>query len=297
MVKKEKKRKEEENKEKNKENKEKNKGKRMSKNTRLIIIFLSIAVVILFLLIMFILFQTQITSFYNNAVGNVFVYQGMTFQKERLGTMNIYSTELAIQGKDSQTRYFLLHLLNDPRRLFNEKNITRKIQSGVYVSFTNSTLNCSGTSLAGYKLGEFATALGAKATGALTDYARAIQDLNESGNYTEEMILERVKNCSDSKYNSVIILDAGYNETRIFNDFSAGEKSNCYIIQAKNCETAKAAEMFILDLINVMQIYKETENTNNTKTEEVITEEMPKDTTIMNLSEMLNVSEEEIISG
>ncbi|OGZ89640.1 MAG: hypothetical protein A2444_04225 [Candidatus Staskawiczbacteria bacterium RIFOXYC2_FULL_37_19] len=221
----------------------------------------------------------------------------MEFKKTKFGNLDMYITSLAITGKDGQTRYFELKLYNDPRKLNNEKNLTKRVLPKSYIALTNSTLDCNGTALAGYKLGEFFTALGSQTKGALTDYARASQDMNISGNLTIKELNELVRNCSNSKSYSIVILDTGYEKQSVFNDFSVpelGEKENCYIIQAKNCESTKAVESFILDLIYVMQFQKPIENNQTQKNETM----PPKpDDSQLNLSQALNASEGDLIVG
>lgn len=274
----------------------------MAKNkNKTMIIFLIILVVVLALTILGLIFKEQVSdtwnTIYNKVSGNTFIYQGMEFQKTKFGTIDLYVTSLAITGKDGQIRYFELKLYNDPRKLNNEKNLTEKVLTKSYIALTNSTLDCNGTALAGYKLGEFFTALGSQTKGALTDYTRASQDMNISGNLTTKELKELVKNCSDSKSASIVILDTGYEQQKIFNDFSVpelGKNENCYIIQAKNCESTKAVESFILDLIYVMQVQKET--TNN-QTEDNGTMPKKPDNSQLNLSQALNTSEGSLVVG
>lgn len=274
----------------------------MAKNkNKTMVVFLIILVVVLALTVLGLIFKTQVSdtwnTIYNKISGNTFTYQGMEFQKTKFGSLDLYVTSLAIAGKDGQTRYFELKLYNDPRKLNNEKNLTKRVLTKSYIALTNSTLDCNGTALAGYKLGEFFTALGSQTKGALTDYARASQDMNISGNLTAKELKELVKNCSDSKSYSVVILDTGYEQQKIFNDFSVPElekNENCYIIQAKNCESTKAVESFILDLIYVMQIQKET-TANNTEDNRT----MPKkqNNSEINFSQLLNASNGSLVVG
>lgn len=275
----------------------------MAKNkNKKLIIFLGILVFILVLVVLALIFKDTTVDIYDKIVGNKFTYQGMQFQKTKFGTLDLYVTSLAIAGKDGQTRYFDLKLYNDPRTLKNEKNLTEKALAKSYIALTNSTLDCNGTALAGYKLGEFFTALGSQTKGALTDYTRASQDMNTSGNLTIKDLKELVKNCSDSKYASIVILDTGYNQQKIFNDFSVpelGKNENCYVIQAKNCESTKAVESFILDLIYVMQVQKETTNNQTTANATKNNGTMPKkqDNSQLNLSQALNTSEGSLVVG
>ena len=201
----------------------------MAKNkNKPLIIFLIVLIAVLTLTVLGLIFKDQISdtwdNVYNKVSGNIFTHQGMEFKKTKFGNLDMYITSLAITGKDGQTRYFELKLYNDPRKLNNEKNLTKRVLPKSYIALTNSTLDCNGTALAGYKLGEFFTALGSQTKGALTDYARASQDMNISGNLTIKELNELVRNCSNSKSYSIVILDtstrhglvnSAYNERRI----------------------------------------------------------------------------------
>lgn len=263
------------------------------KNQKTIIIFLIVLVAVLSLTVVGILFKNNLTPIYDKIVGNVFTYDGMTFFKEKAGDLTLYSTELAITQKDGSLRYYVLRLYNDPRTLKPENNLTRRVLPTVYVSFTNASIDClpsSGTStIPEIEITMFINAIGSKASGAFADYSRALEELNASGNYTDKMIRDKVKNCSDSKYASVIIFDANHETQRIYNE------GNCYIIEAKNCNRLEAAETFILDLIKVMREQKTEPENESSNTS--INNDTKGDVDLNNISKQLNISSEELVVG
>ena len=260
------------------------------KNQKTTIIFLIVLVTVLSLTIVGILFKDNLTPIYDKIVGNVFTYDGMTFFKEKVGNLTLYSTELAIKQKDDSVRYYVLRLYNDPRTLRPENNITKRVLPIAYISITNNSINClsQSSSIPDVEISMFINAIGSKASGAFAEYSKALEELNASGNYTEKMILEKVKNCSDSKRASVIIFDAMHDVQRIYNE------GNCYIIEAKNCNRLEAAETFILDLIYIMRQAQEPENESQDTS---INNDTKKDIDLGDISKQLNISSEDLVVG
>lgn len=226
--------------------KEKEKGKEVKRrwNYKKITIALIILVLLLAIVVLGFVFKTQLLDLLNKTQGNVFTYHNMTFNKTYFGTLLMYQTDLAIyRPVQNNTLYWQLKLRNDPRTLDKniQANLTDKLTRKVYISFDKEPLDCNGTMLTAYKLGEFMDALGAHKEAAFANEEIA----NASGNNgTYE-----VKNCSDAVngWSVILLKQSDTDKTYIHQD------GKCYILEIANCETIEASERLMLALIDTMK--------------------------------------------
>lgn len=223
------------------ENKKNEKQKKRRWNYKKISIALAILVVILIIVIL-ILFRTQIAELFTSPKETTFIYNGMTFNKTYFGKLLMYETNLAIyRPVQDNIIYWTLKLRNDPRELDKNiaANITNKTTRKVYISFDRYPIECNGTMLAAYKLGEFFDVLGV-----YKEAAFATEDLAKENNNTY-----KVKNCSDAqgKWSVVLLKQSDTNKSYIH------QEGQCYILKIANCETIETTERFFLALIDTMK--------------------------------------------
>lgn len=238
-----------------KEKKEENKEKEKRKwNYKRIAFALAILVIILVLAILGFVFKTQLLNFWNKVQGNVFQYHGLTFVKGKQGSLTLYATQLAIyRPVQNETFFYTLYLRNDPRALEKtiEANVSSKLTRKVYVSFEAEPLQCNGSILAAYKLGEFLDAAAIYKKGAFANEEIAKNLSNNYENY-------EIKNCSDAqgKWSVILFKQSDKNKSYIH------QEGQCYILEVADCKMIETSERFILALIDVMKKTTENNETN-----------------------------------
>lgn len=244
----------EKKKEEGKEGRKEKKGRRW--NYKRISIALTIIVVILALVVFGFVFKTQLLTFWEKLQGNVFDYHGFTFVRGKQGSLVLYATKLAIyRPVQNETFLYTLYLRNDPRTLEKaiESNISSKLTRKVYVSFESEPLQCNGSILAAYKIGEFldAAAIYKEGTFASEEIAK-----NLSNNSY------KIKNCSDAqgKWSVILFKQSDTNKSYIH------QEGQCYILEVANCNMIEMSERFILAMIDVMA-KKQTIEIENNETE------------------------------
>ena len=238
------------------EKKEKKVKKRLNKKR--VAIALVILVVVVAIVLGATVFRENVKELFTVKEESSFVYHGMTFNKTYFGKIPMYQTDLAIyRPVQNNTLYWTLKLRNDPRVLDKNiaSNITDKPTRKFYISFDRYPLECNGSILGSYKIGEFLDALGAYKEATFANEALA-----EENNNTY-----KVKNCTHATEDwSVILLkqsDTGKSYLH--------QDGQCYVMEIANCETTETTERLILALLDTMKHApevqtNETNTTNNT---------------------------------
>ena len=197
------------------------------------IFFLMVGLIIIIVGIPFI-----ITNFINN-----FDYQGLTFQKTKLGDLTFYSTQFPVMGPTGNAvGTYEVNLRNDPRDLAKIPVTTRdnKIYFAIdrnkygtaYISLNPFMEMCEGdTVIAMATLSGFLKDSGFAVVPAYTDKAYAAQ----------HGALSRW--CHDDGFDTVFVVTDG-NETAI-NELGP----SCYELQFKNCEVIDVSERVILSVL------------------------------------------------
>ncbi|MCX8194233.1 MAG: hypothetical protein N3G19_02620 [Candidatus Pacearchaeota archaeon] len=232
--------------------------KREKQNYRKIAIVFAVLVVVLTLVVLGFVFKAQLLNLWNKIQGNVFQYHGLTFVRGKQGNLILYATKLAIyRPVQNETFIYTLYLRNDPRVLEKtiESNISSKLTRKAYVSFEAEPLQCNGSILAAYKIGEFLDASAIYKKGAFANEEIA---KNLSKNYENY----EVKNCSDAqgKWSVILFKQSPTKESYIH------QEGQCYILEVADCKMIEISERFILALIDVMK--KQTIEAENNKTNE-----------------------------
>ncbi|MEM4153146.1 MAG: hypothetical protein QXK80_03495 [Candidatus Pacearchaeota archaeon] len=227
------------------EKEKKEKKEKRKWNYKRIAIVLVILVVILTLIVLGFIFKNQLTIFWNKVQGNVFQYHNLTFVKGKQGNLTLYATQLAIyRPLQNETFFYTLYLRNDPRVLEKtiEANVSSKLTRKAYVSFEAEPLQCNGSILAAYKLGEFLDAAAIYKKGAFASEEIA---KNLTNNYEDY----EIKNCSDAqgKWSVILFKQSDKNKSYIH------QEGQCYILEVADCKIIEISERFILALIDVMK--------------------------------------------
>lgn len=219
------------------------------KSEKRIITFLIILIVVLAIIVLALVFKTQLNTLWHNIKGDTFKYHNITFQKTKFGNLTMYATQLAIyRPTENKTYGYTLYLRNDPRELETiQANISSKLQRKVYVSFEAQPLECNGSILAAYKLGEFIDALGLYKEGTFAN-----EEIANNSGYNSD----KVKNCSDAKRGQSVVLFKQSDKSESY----IHQEDYCYILEVANCEIIETSERFILALIDTMSKKQEEEN-------------------------------------
>ncbi len=211
-------------------------------NYKRVAIALAILVVILAIVILSFVFKAQLAGFWARVKGDTFNYHGMTFNKTYFGKILMYETNLAIYRPiQNNTLYWTLKLRNDPREL--EKNIaanvSEKPKRKFYVSFDRYPLECNGSILGSYKIGEFLDALGA-----YKEATFANEELANENNNTYD-----VKNCSHATgdWSTILLKQSDTGQSYIH------QEGQCFIVEIADCETTETSERLILALLDTMK--------------------------------------------
>ncbi|MGB9708044.1 MAG: hypothetical protein ACPLXC_01820 [Candidatus Pacearchaeota archaeon] len=230
-------------------------GKKVKKrlNKKRFAIALAILVVIVAVVLGATVFRENLKKLFTAKEENSFVYHGMTFNKTYFGKILMYETPLVIYRPiQNNTLYWMLKLRNDPRVLDKNivSNITDKPTRKFYVSFDRYPLECNGSILGSYKIGEFLDALGAYKEATFANEALA-----EENNNTY-----KVRNCSHATKDwSVILLKKSDTDKSYLH-----QDGQCYIMEIANCQTTETTERLILALLDTMKRAPESPETQET---------------------------------
>jgi len=189
-------------------------------------------------------------------VFNKFNYEGITFQKTKIGDLTFYNTNLPvyhqpvslssatgmvvdeIPGNDKDQGGYLLTLREDPRELDNIKsdldinNITFIKSKTVYVTYNASDPICEHNVISAADIARFLLNFGKlDAEGATVNKE-----------YADENKIPYIT-CDNSPDHTVINMVAG-NESRIFK-----VKDNCYELMYANCDMVGVTDKFIVNII------------------------------------------------
>jgi len=167
-----------------------------------------------------------LSSFYHGL--NTVKYNGMTFQKVKVGELVFYYYDYSFKDMEGQQYHYNLYLRNNPKE--NNVSLSGEIilpgDMDIYLSVNSSGLNmCEDSNIALGTLSNFLTSNLLTIKAAKPDFLEAKQT-----NFT-------FANCKSEPGNVVILVQEG-NETRI------SKEGNCHIIDVANCEVMKAVEKF-----------------------------------------------------
>ncbi len=194
---------------------------------------------------------------------NKFESAGLQFQKTRFGQLDFYSAKIPVTnvlpttGKsvsiDDATGKFEINLRNDPRTLDDVKiyvpnnEIKFISRNPVYISIQSDAPMCRDNTIAVAELAAFLTDFAnLKVKGALDNKSAA----SASG--------FPYRTCNDSgNFNTIIMIRNG-NESSI-----RQLQKNCYEIQYKDCDINRAAEKFILVVLEKYMSYFEEKNSDS----------------------------------
>lgn len=210
---------------------EKDNENNLKKENRQIMWMMTLMTLIIIIVIM-------VPYVYNNFI-NKFDYNGLEFQKTKLGDLVFYSSKFpVVSGTGQVIGDYAVNLRNDPRELDDViVNVTdNKIQFALegnkfgttYISLNPFMKMCEDTVISMAALSGFLGDSGLEVKSAYTDKAYAREN-----NGTHRW-------CYDSGFDTVIIVTDG-NETSI-----TEIAPNCYKISYKDCEILKASERFEL---------------------------------------------------
>jgi hypothetical protein len=167
-----------------------------------------------------------LSSFYHSL--NTVKYNGMTFQKVKVGELVFYYYNYMFKDMEGQQYRYNLYLRTNPKE--NNVSLSGEIilpgDADIYLSVNSTGLNlCEDGNLA---LGSLSNFLSSN----LLSIKAAKPDFNEAKetNFT-------FANCKSKPGNVVILVQEG-NETKIT------KEGNCHIIDVANCEIMKAVEKF-----------------------------------------------------
>jgi len=164
---------------------------------------------------------------------NTFKFAGVTWEKEEYQNLNLYHARFKVmEGFPTYNAYFR----TDPRK--NDVQILNgtyfKFYKDTYISLSPNVEVCGGANVIANKLlGEFFLAVGVNAQGAIAEEDRA-KELNLT--YMDCSII-------GDEESVVLIKKSDKLEIKQFG-------KNCYQIDVGDCENIKAAEQFILGIMN-----------------------------------------------
>ena len=169
-----------------------------------------------------------------------FEFNGLKWQKEKFGNLNVYSTVLQGQGVSGQPLDLKVILKNNPKKLNvpveGDVFVFSRMPVYLALNLTSGVDECEPTSL--ISLGYTMAGLGYDLKTAATTKETA-----------EENDLEFMT-CNESRINTIMTLTTG-NESKITR--GVGEERNCYTLTVANCELDKVIEQFEVEVLkNIM---------------------------------------------
>ena len=202
------------------------------------IVMLMIGVVLIILLVPYVM-----VHFFDT-----FEYEGLEFQKTKLGNLVFYSTKFPVMSlTGAVVGEYAVNFRNDPRTLgYIPVNVTnntiRFVKEGdnfspVYITLNPHMRICEDSVIGMAGLSRF-----------LSDSGLKVQSAYSDKNYARENNAT-YRWCDTSQFDTVIFVTDG-NETSI-----TEIDSHCYQIQFKECEILQASEKFQL---KILQDYSET---------------------------------------
>lgn len=230
------------NKIKNKERKKESKKVRKIRKTRFVVFILIILIIV-----------AAVIFLLNYNESDKFIYHGKTWKIEYKNNLTFYTIRLSIPRtreiensteQENYTLHYNLKLINDPRILDRiPQNIEEMPHKKTYLSIDESIMGCKNNVLAAWEIGEFLGALGIEAEGAVTSLDIFEEILNKD--YLEK----KVKTCADADQNTTILILKSDEINQIFKDST---NENCFILQAKECETLEITERYLVALVDLM---------------------------------------------
>ncbi len=192
----------------------------------------------LFLMISFLIIVIAVPYMQMNFI-NKFSYNGLTFQKTKIGELMFYSTKFPVISLTGETiGDYAVNLRNDPRKL---GNVFTNVSNGtirfaidgekfgtVYITLNPAMKICEDTVISMAGLSAFLGDSGLEVKSAYSDEAYAKQ---QNATY---------RWCDSSQFDTVIyVTDGEKTSIKEIDD-------NCYQIEFTNCEILQASEKFQL---------------------------------------------------